>query len=266
MFNNAVSCVACDMELFTSLSKYTKDGKLINWIADPKKFNPHITPINLPKEKFVIFSPQRIGLDKGSEIIWEALRKCKTDFKVLQVNWVHDESEYSEINKKLLQNIPNYVEFIPKIPRVDLPRYYAFADAILGQMKIGILSNIEREAALCKKPVICYNDPKFYTKLKNKKLNSPFLPKSQDPNDIALLIDKIVKDKKFREELAEREYNFILEITNPENAIKEWENLFFDLYQTYDSINSKHHVIKSFFRVITFLIFRKIGKILQLYK
>ena len=39
------------------------------------------------KEKFTFFCPQRMGIPKGTDILWEALQFCKSDFQILQVDW-----------------------------------------------------------------------------------------------------------------------------------------------------------------------------------
>ena len=59
---------------------------------------------------------------------------------------------------------------------------------------------VEMEAVFSKKPVISYADPKIEIIIDKKKIESPFLPKSNDPKVIAELIDKIVESKEFREE------------------------------------------------------------------
>ncbi len=126
----------------------------------------------------------------------------------------------------MVENIPKQVKLIPKIPREDMPKYYAAYDGILGEMQLGLINNIEREAAFFKKPIICYYNSNLKYLIDQKRITAPFLPNSNDPNEIALIIDKVVNSMKFRDELAEKEFNFISEYGNPEKAAAEWDIVF----------------------------------------
>mgnify|MGYP000358971815 FL=1 len=84
------------------------------------------------------------------------------------------------------------VTLIDKIPHSEIGKYYSFVDAVLGEMMTGHTNSIEREAALCKKPVLNYNDPNMKSFLDGKEISSPFLPQTQNINELSELIDKIV--------------------------------------------------------------------------
>ena len=51
------------------------------------------------KIKFTFFSPQRMGIPKGTDLIWKAIQLCNSDFEVIQVNWF-DESTSEELKMK----------------------------------------------------------------------------------------------------------------------------------------------------------------------
>ena len=191
-------------------------------------FNENVKPLDREKTKFTFLSPQRIGLAKGTDIIWKAIELTKTDFEVLQIEWFLGQrtDEEKQINKKLTDNIPKKVKLIPVFKRDDIPRAYAFADAVIGQMKNGLGAAVEREAAFCKKPVLQYADPEIKFKIDNIEMNSPFLPHCNDPNTLAELMDKIVLSEKFRGELALQEYNFAKKIADPVKIGQEWDKLF----------------------------------------
>jgi hypothetical protein len=57
-----------------------------------------------------------MGKPKGTDLLWEAIPHCKTDFDVLQVEWF-DESTNEElkIKKKLIETKPEKVKFISRI-------------------------------------------------------------------------------------------------------------------------------------------------------
>ena len=117
--------------------------------------------MNIQKTKFTFFSPQRMGIPKGTDLLWKALKLCKTDFQILQVNWF-DESNNEElkIKDKLLKELPPQVKLIPMIKRKKMPEYYSFADAIIGNMRIGTWELVDLEGVMCGKPVLSFSDSK----------------------------------------------------------------------------------------------------------
>ena len=186
VFNNAISHVAGTW-VFTHLEKYTKSGIRMDRVPiDTQLFNNKVEPIKIDKKKFTFFSPQRIGTPKGVDLMWEAIRLCKSDFEVIQVNWF-DESTNEElkIKEEMLRNIPTQVKLIPMIKRADIPRYYNYADAILGNMRIGTFALVELEGVFCGKPVIQYTNPDMKVKIGENDVSPPFLPHSNKPEQIA---------------------------------------------------------------------------------
>jgi len=233
ILDNAVACVAGTEEYFQPLKRIRKDAiRLDRNFVDTDIFNEKIKPCKLTKKKFTFLSAQRVGTEKGIEKIWEAIKFCKTDFEILQVKWfiedttVQEFRELGEINQKLINEKPKKVRFIPLIKREELGEYFVGVDGIIGQMRAGVQGGIEREAAFCKKPVICYTNTENLTIIDNEKIIPPFLPQSNEPEEIARIIDKVVESKEFREELAQKEYEYVKKISDPELVSKDWENIF----------------------------------------
>lgn len=241
IFESAVACVTTGHELYQILKGYRKDALRVDRIAvDIELFNENVKPIELAKNKFVFLSAQRFSLEKGLDIIWEALKLCKADFEVWQVKWfIQNTEEERQANEKLLSDVPSQVKFIPLIKRNELARYFVFADAILGQMRSGAQGAIERDAVMCRKPVITYTDPTRPTLLNGKEIIPPFLPKNNDPKELSVLIDKTVESREFREKLAADEYDFVRELSHPDLVIAEWEQIFEDHINKCKSINKK---------------------------
>lgn len=254
VYDNAIACITWGEELFNHLKKYRNDGiRMDRMGVDTTIFNENVIPVERKKEKFTFFSPQRIGLPKGYDIIWKALSLCKSDFEILQVDWYDKKTPEEQKNsQQLLATMPKQVKLIPMMKREELAKYYAFADAVIGQMRIGIGAAVEREAALCKKPVLQYSNPNMKYIINGKEISEPFLPKSQDPKELANLIDKIVESKEFRDELAEDEYNFVKELADPHKAAAEWDDLFENLFKKYATINRNSSPIKIKFRILFF--------------
>jgi len=250
VFDNAIACVSTTDEYFLPLQKYRKDAMRIDRVCvDTELFNENVGQCNLQKKKFTFFSPQRFGLEKGYDLIWDAIKLCKSDFDILQVKWfvesnrggrsVTDPSKLSKINRDLYENTPSQIKFIPLIDHRDLGRYFSACDAVIGEMRGGFQPGADREAAFCKKPVLSYSDPNKKIILDGKEIESPFLPKSRDPNELAKLIDKIVESKEFRDDLAAKEHEYIKNLSTPELVMKDWESIFQTAHKKYKTINRK---------------------------
>jgi len=242
VLDTAAGCITGTEEYHEKLKRFRKDAiRIDSTFVDTTLFNEKIEPINRNKNKFTFLSAQKFGLEKGLDIICEAIKICKTDFEVLQVEWFTQRTpEEKEINKKLLETLPKQIKFIPLIKRKDLAKYVNFADAILGQMRAGILGGIERDASLCRKPILCYIDSTKPSILNGEKIIPPFLPKDNDVKKLAELIDKIVECKEFREKLANDEYEYGRKLHHPEIAMKEWDRMFENFSKKNKSIKRKY--------------------------
>jgi len=251
VFDNALGCVAASDETFPFLKKFREDGiRIDRTIVDTEIFNHKVLPKNVKKEKFTFFCPQRIGLEKGTDILWNAIKECKTDFEVIQCEWFDDTSkEASKKSKDILKGKPSQVKLIPKISREDIPKYYAAYDGILGEMRLGILNNIEREAAFFKKPIICYYNRDMRYWIDKKWVSAPFSPNSNDIKSIVEIIDKVVESKEFREDLIKTQFDFISDYANPNKATEEWENVFEQFIK-----KCKKSKIKEFYRRFFYVI------------
>ncbi len=268
-YDNAIAAVVTDDEMLHHLKKYRTDTTRISgYIVDTDIFNENVKPIERKKEKFTFFSPARMGLQKGTDKIFEALKMCKSDFDIIQVEWFDERTEKERnLAEKWIENPPKQVKYVPIMKREDVGRYMVFADAVLGQVS-GIQADVERSGALCKKAVIHYADPKLSYIIDGKRATSPFLPKSNDIKTIADTIDKVVEDKQFREKLAEDEYQFVMKLSNPNKVMKQWEILFEKMVKEYYCSHKKTNIIKLKFRLYLFLIanrlyLKKIKKIIN---
>lgn len=271
VLENAIACVTGGEELFLELKKYRNDAVRIDNVAvDTNLFNSNIKPVNLKKTKFTFLSPERFGVEKGFDMLWDAIRLCKSDFEILQVEWYDKRTtEELEQNKKLLNSRPSQVKLIPLIRYNEMANYYMFADAMIGDLRTWSPGGIERETAMCKKPIISYQNPNAKSLINGKMIEPPFLPKTREPKILAELIDKIVECEKFRIELAEQEYRFIKELADPHKAAEVWEDFFEKNFSKTKSIKNAS-CLKSKFRLYYFLIInrlyvRKLKKLL-LYK
>ena len=90
--------------------------------------------------------------------------------------------------------------------------------------------------------------------MENKHVESSFSPTSNEPKEIAKVIDQVVESKQFRNDLLEREREFVLEIANPEKFAQWWDSLFEQMVTKHKSIhrNSSKFILK--LNLILFLI------------
>ena len=149
------------------------------------------------------------------------------------------------------------------IKRKDMPSYYYWADAVIGNLRIGSFEYVELEGVICNKPVVSFTDKSFKIILEGTELQSPFLPEHNDPKIIAEIIDNIVSSADFREKLYKKEYEFVKEISDPNKAGEWWDSLFEKMIKENPSINRKSSGITVKIRMLSFLIsnrlyFRKI--------
>ena len=209
-----------------------------------------------------------MGIPKGTDILWKALEFCKSDFQILQVDWRDTGTdEENRTSLKLKENLPSQVKLIPMIKRKEIPNYYKWCDAVIGNLKIGSFEYVELEAVMSKKPVINFTDKKIKIFYDEKEIESPFIPRDNDPEKIAEVIDKFVLSEQFKEKIFEKEYEFVEKISDPEKAGKWWDSLFEKLVKDYPSINRKSNKMNVKLRMVSFLIanrlyFNKIKKII----
>ena len=254
-FRNAILHIA-GLFVYKHLIKYSKNSLNNARISiDRDIFNENTNELNLEKNKFTFFSPNRIEKFKGTDIFWDSLKYCKTDFEILQVNWFGEtQNEEKLFKKNMLKNIPKQVTLIPMIKYSEIPKYYKFADAIIGNMFIGNHELVALEGVLCKKPVISYTDPNTKIIIDSKEIKSPFFPQSKDPKEIAKIIDMLVESSEKRNELFEREYEFVMEITDPEKCAKWWDDIFQKMTQEYPTIKKNSLWSSILLRKVLFLI------------
>ena len=251
-YENAIAHVVSDDELMNYSKKFNFEPiRISGYTEDTTIFNENVKPINRQKNKFTFLSPARMGLQKGTDKIWHALTLCKTDFEVLQVKWFDERTDKEkELSKKWISDKPSQVTFIPTMKRQELARYFSLVDGVIGQVS-GLQGSIERQALLCKKPLIHFSESKYKFYDDNGEIEKPFLLKSNEPSEIAKAIDTIVDSQKIRDKIAEDGFDFIQKISNPTKIAQEWDNIFKDYFNKYQKIESGVSNIKiSFLRVL----------------
>ena len=267
-FKNAVAHVA-GRRWFEHLSKYTKNG--INDAREPvdtAEFNTNIKPVERKKTKFTFFYPIRMEKAKGTDLLWKAIKLCKSDFEILGVNWFGETTEEErKFKQKLIDEMPPQIKLVPIIKRSEITRYYRFADAVIANLFLGTFELVSLESVMCGTPVIQYTDKKRKIVIDGKEIESPFLPFSNDPKSIANVIDKVVESKEFKQKLFDDEYQFVNKVADPVKCAEWWDDLFEDLVKKHKSIRKNSSALRVKLRMTSFLIanrlyLRKIKKLI----
>ena len=262
-FNFAIAHVAYGW-VFDHLKKYTNDGiKMDMEPIDTTIFHTKVTPLKKEKKKFTFFSPMRMEKFKGTNLLFDALKFCKSDFEIIGVDWFGETTkEEIEFKNKLLANMPKQIKLIKPIKRSEMPNYYMFADAVLGNFYLGMYELVALESVMCGTPVIQYSDQDQEIIVNDEKLKSPFLPYSKNPKDIAKTIDHFVESPQFRNESYNQQLEFVKKISDPEKCAEWWDNLFESMTKQHKSITKNSSKFSMKLRMLNFLI----GNRLYFYK
>ena len=254
-FKNAVVHVA-GLWRFELLTRYTKNG--INNAAlpvDTDEFNPNVKPIERTKTKFTFFSPMRMERFKGTDLLWQALKLCKSDFEILGIDWFGEKTEEERsFKKKLINEMPSQIKLIPPIKRSEIAKYYTFADAVIANLFIGTFELVGLESVMCGTPVIQYTNHRKKIIVDEKEIKSPFLPVRNDPKSIAEVIDKIVENSEFRQKLFEDELEFVKKVADPVKCAEWWDKLFENYARKCGSIRRNSSPLRVKLRMVSFLI------------
>ena len=90
--------------------------------------------------------------------------------------------------------------------------------------------------------------------MENKHLESPLVPTTNEPKQIAEIIDRVVESKNFRDDLLKKEREFVLEIANPEKFAQWWDSFFEQTATKHKSINRNSSKFALKLNLILFLI------------
>tara|TARA_B100001167_G_scaffold188182_1_gene151217 strand:- start:110 stop:1309 length:1200 start_codon:yes stop_codon:yes gene_type:complete len=268
-FNSAIVHVAYGW-VFGHLKKYTKNGIKLDMVPiDTTIFHPRVTPIKKEKKKFTFFSPMRMEKFKGTNLLFDALKFCKSDFEIIAVDHFGEATkEEIEFKNKLLANMPKQVKLIQPVKRSEMPRYYTFADAVLGNFYLGMSELVTLESVMCGTPVIQYSDENKEIIVNDEKLKLPFLPHSKNPKEIAKIIDNFVESPQFRIESYNQQLEFVKKTSDPNKCAEWWDNLFENMIKRHKSIMKNSSRFSMKLRMLNFLIanrlyFYKLKKIFQ---
>ena len=192
---------------------------------------------------------------KGTDLLWQAIKLCKSNFEILGIDWFGEKTEEERsFKKKLINEMPSQIKLIPPIKRSEIAKYYTFADAVIANLFIGTFELVGLEGVMCGSPVIQYTNHRKKIIVDEKEIKSPFLPVRNDPKSIAEVIDKIVENSEFRQKLFEDELEFVKKVADPVKCAEWWDKLFENYARECGSIRRNSSPLRVKLRMISFLI------------
>ncbi len=216
LFRKAVADASFVVVSTPNLLRYLKpirpDVAVVESPIDTSRFNEAVHSGKPESARLVALSLQSLNRHKGIEVIWEAIRRMKNRERigVLQCDWGMEPEYFG-----LKESAPDQVSFVPLLPHGRIIEYYGRADIVIGQMKLGILSMIELEAAACGLPVAVFNpDPR-----------KPFLPRSNSSVSLADLLDRLVDDREFRESYSRKCRDYVVQNHEVGKVASRWNEL-----------------------------------------
>jgi glycosyltransferase involved in cell wall biosynthesis len=138
---------------------------------------------------------------KGAETAMDAVRlihEVRPEIAVQAFNFGPDPHETSRIR----QTIPDWVGRLPWTPHAGIPGRIGRADIVIGQLRLGILSNLELEAMAAGKPLICRFSRAQMDRENYYKTNPPLLNATSAAEVAAFVLD-LVDDPSRRSLLGE---------------------------------------------------------------
>ena len=79
--------------------------------------------------------------------------------------------QVKKLSEEWISDKPPQVTFIPTMKRQELARYFSLVDGVIGQVS-GLQGSVERQALLCKKPLIHFSEEKYKSKLRIRSFSS----------------------------------------------------------------------------------------------
>ncbi len=177
------------------------------------------------KDKKIILSVNWLSESKGPQYLVRAiplLKKEVEDFSCMIVGAGHQQEFLKKLSKDL--KVEDKVIFTGPIPHRDLPIYYALCDVFVLPSTFEGFGRVLLEAMASKKPIVASNVGGIPEVAPDGEVAILVPPKN--PNILAEAILKILTDKKFAEELADRGYSRAKSRYTTEVVAEKYINIF----------------------------------------
>lgn len=207
-------------------------------IIDTDKYAPFPSNMRKTNYEFTIFHPSRLdwsyqGVDrsstKGNDRFFKAFaRFVKEGYNAFLtiIDLGVDREKTRELIAEL--GISENVEFVPKMSKNDLIKYYNEADVVIDQFDVGSLGYVALEGMSCAKPVIVYVNTECY------KVCYPDLPPVLNARSEDEIYERLleVSDRARRETIGKNAREWILKYHH-------WEKVIDKLIFHYETVLGK---------------------------
>jgi glycosyltransferase involved in cell wall biosynthesis len=168
-----------------------------------------------------------LSLEKGAEIAIGAARllvERLPEVKVTALGW----GPYPDEAAILRAQIPDSIELLPWVDREGFSRIISNSSVVVGQMRLGILSNIELEAMALGRPVIAKVREDLYRKEPHYD-NPPPVLNAFGPEEVVQHIEAVIADSSSKRSLAMRGHEWVLRHHGVERVARLYRDAYEDL-------------------------------------
>jgi glycosyltransferase involved in cell wall biosynthesis len=144
---------AKEMKKYCSIGK--KKPLVISNGVNVDLFKPSKHAIKREGKETIFVYVGRIDSEKGVDIIIQACKKLKFDYKCYIIGLGVWKKKMEALTRKL--GLTDKIKFLGKIEHIDLPNYYSSADCVLVPSKIEPFGFVTLEGLACGRPVIGSN-------------------------------------------------------------------------------------------------------------
>ncbi len=186
----------------------SKKIKVIGHAVDTKIFRP----LNLKKDKnkTILLSVAALLKLKGHQNIIKAVKfLIDKNYENIEL-WIVGKGDYESFLKNLAKNleISEYVKFLGSLSHEELARVYNKAHIFVSGNTHDVTPAVS-EAMLCKLPVVAGRCGGIDFVIPSK--NYGIITRYNDPEDLAIGIEKLMPDKKLQDKIIKNARKYILE-------------------------------------------------------
>jgi glycosyltransferase involved in cell wall biosynthesis len=199
--------------------------------------NSTFMPNPIPRQFFEIPDPQLpenrvlfaipLSLEKGADMAIGAARillERLPEVKVTALGW----GPYPDEALALRTQIPDSIELLPWVDRQGFARIISNSTVVVGQMRLGILSNIELEAMALGRPVIARVREDLYRKEPHYDTPPPLL-NAFGPEEVADHVEAVIADPTSKRSLGTRARDWVLRHHGVERVARLYRDAYEDL-------------------------------------
>lgn len=235
--NKIVCCSEFMKNKIVSIHKIKKNIKVLHVGIDTNRFYPAENKmevrkkLDLPVNKFIIFTARRLVPRMGLENLIEAVNMLKKEFDniflvIVGSGWLED--KLKALAKEL--EITDYIKFVGKVEQNILLLYYQSADIfVLPTKLLEGFGMVILEAMALGKPIVATDIPGVRESVVPE--NNVILVPSKNPHLLAYGILKLLKEEEKAKKIGENAKQYVKERFDFSKIILKYENFYEEIYR-----------------------------------